>query len=161
MPLGITTSYAKMAAMVESLCWPQHVAQVAYFQALPLKMTNPLTGLVMNGGGGPALDGIALAQFPIIAGIILGSAGSAILLGEWRCHVRLPFRQYLSAFVGGILLALASRMTPACNVWHLLGGLPILGLQSLLFLAGLLPGAWLGGRLLTSVVLVSHETRSS
>ncbi|OQX20379.1 MAG: hypothetical protein BWK76_01390 [Desulfobulbaceae bacterium A2] len=152
-PLGITTSYAKMAAMGESLLLPQHVAGLPYFQATPLTMVNPLTGLTLRGGGGPALDGIALVQFPVIAGIVLGAAFSALSLGEWHLRFRLPPRQYVSAFAGGVLLALASRMTPACNVWHLLGGLPILALQSLLFLLGLLPGAWLGGRLLTAVVL--------
>lgn len=157
MPLGITTSYAKMAAMIENLLVPEHVAMTPYFQALPLKMVNPLTGLAMQGGGGPALDGISLAQFPVIIGIIIGAAASALILGEWHLRWRLPPRQYLSAFGGGILLALASRMSPACNVWHLLGGLPLLGLQSLLFLAGLLPGAWLGSRMLTRYVLQVNQ----
>jgi len=153
MPLGITTSYAKLAAMIEALPLPEHVARTAYFQAMPLTMVNPLTGLTLRGGGGPDLDGIALVQFPVIIGIVLGAGGSALSLGEWRPRFRLPPRQYLSAFVGGVLLALASRMTPACNVWHLLGGIPVLALQSLLFFVGLLPGAWLGGRILTTVVL--------
>jgi hypothetical protein len=39
-------------------------------------------------------------------------------------------------------------MASGCNVWHLLGGLPIMAIQSMLFLAGLIPGAWLGARLL-------------
>jgi uncharacterized membrane protein YfcA len=44
-------------------------------------------------------------------------------------------------------------MAPACNLWHLWGGLPILALQSLLFLAGMVPGAWIGSRLLTRLVV--------
>jgi hypothetical protein len=43
-------------------------------------------------------------------------------------------------------MALGSRMAQGCNVWHLLGGLPLFSLPSLLFLVGLFPGAWLGGR---------------
>jgi hypothetical protein len=54
---------------------------------------------------------------------------------------------------GGLLLGLAARMAPSCNVWHLWGGVPILAMQSLLFLAGLLPGAWIGARLLTRFVV--------
>ncbi len=153
LPMGVATPYAKIAAMIENLLAPEHVALTPYFQALPLKMVNPLTGLAMQGGGGPALDGFCLTQLPILVGIIIGAAASALLIGEWHLRWRLPPRQYLSAFGGGIIMALASRMSPGCNVWHLLGGLPILGLQSLLFLAGLLPGAWLGSRMLTRYVL--------
>ena len=89
----------------------------------------------------------------MIAGIILGGTLSATLLGEFTIYHQLPWRQYLSAAIGGVLMGLASRMAPACNVWHLLGGLPILAFTSLLFLAGMLPGAWIGGRILTKWVL--------
>jgi hypothetical protein len=44
-------------------------------------------------------------------------------------------------------------MAPSCNVWHLWGGVPILAMQSLLFLAGLLPGTWIGAHLLTRFVV--------
>jgi len=74
-------------------------------------------------------------------------------LGEFKIHARVPRSQYLSAFIGGILMGLASRMAPSCNIWHILGGLPVLAIQSILFIVGLMPGAWLGGRLLTGIVL--------
>jgi hypothetical protein len=44
-------------------------------------------------------------------------------------------------------------MTPGCNVWHLWGGLPLLTVQSILFVLGILPGAWLGGKILNQVLL--------
>ena len=66
-------------------------------------------------------------------------------------------RQYLSALAGGLIMGLAARMAPACNVWHLMGGLPVLAGESLLFAAGLLPGAWLGTRLLVGVVLRGRD----
>jgi len=50
-------------------------------------------------------------------------------------------------------MGVAARMAPACNVWHLLGGVPILAAQSILFVLGMVPGAWLGSRLLTRLVL--------
>ncbi|MFP5454421.1 MAG: YeeE/YedE thiosulfate transporter family protein, partial [Alphaproteobacteria bacterium] len=72
---------------------------------------------------------------------------------EWRPVWRLPLRQVLSAIGGGLLIGLAARMAPSCNVWHLWGGVPILALPSLLFVAGLLPGAWLGAHLLQRFVI--------
>jgi len=45
LPMGVATPYAKIAAMIENLLVPEHVALTPYFQALPLKMVNPLTGL--------------------------------------------------------------------------------------------------------------------
>jgi len=165
MPLGITTAYAKVAAQVEYLLWPAHVETTAFFQALPLDYIAPLGKVHLRGGAGPAFDGIAAIQYPLLIGITGGAAFSALLLNEWRLTPWPPRRQLLGAFSGGIIMALGSRITPGCNVWHLWGGLPIFALQSLLFLGGLLPGAWLGGLLLTRFVLpatvpmkgVAHE----
>lgn len=147
MPMGVTTSYAKAAAFIEEIIAPGHVAQVSYFTAQPIHYTLPFGGPQMAGGGGPVLDVVALIQFPLIVGIILGALISALLLGEFHPRWRMPRRQVLMVFAGGVIMALGSRMTPGCNVWHLMGGVPLLTMQSLLFLAGLLPGAWLGGRL--------------
>jgi hypothetical protein len=56
------------------------------------------------------------------------------------------------AAAGGLLMGLASRMAPTCNVWHLLGGLPILAASSILFFIGMLGGAFLGGILLARLL---------
>jgi uncharacterized membrane protein YedE/YeeE len=153
MPLGITTAYAKLGATVESWLWPAHVQGLAYFRQQGLVYQPPFATEVIRGGAGPGWDAIAAIQYPLIIGVVLGAAFSALRVGEWRLHYRIPGRQYLSALVGGVIVGAASRMAPACNVWHLWGGLPILALQSLLFLAGLLPGAWVGSRLLTRFVV--------
>ncbi len=153
MPLGITTAYAKMAAYIESIFSSVHVSDLAFFKLHPLKYLQPLTGMPLVGGPGPHLDAIAMIQFPLILGIVLGSTLSSVILKEFRIYAKAPLRQYLSAAFGGIVMGLASRMSPACNIWHLMGGLPILAAQSLLFLAGLLPGAWLGSLLLSRVVI--------
>jgi hypothetical protein len=153
MPLGITTSYAKLGATVEALFWPDHVTGLAYFQALGLNYTPPFATEPVSGGAGPQLDAIAAIQYPLIVGIILGAAVSALLVREWRLHWRIPPRHYVSALLGGLLLGAGARMVPGCNIWHLWGGLPILAVQSLLFLLGILPGAWLGGKLLTRYVV--------
>jgi hypothetical protein len=153
MPMGITTSYAKLGAAIESLIAPQHVENLAYFSLQPLNYTPPFSDHAILGGPGPSLDAVAAIQYPLILGILGGALVSALRLGEWRMQWRLPRRQLLSALGGGLLLGLAARMAPSCNVWHLWGGVPILALQSLLFLAGLLPGAWVGARLLTRFVV--------
>jgi uncharacterized membrane protein YedE/YeeE len=153
MPLGITSSYAKIAGYLESLFFGKHVLANAYFQAVPLDCTQPVTGARIRGGGGPRFDAIAAIQFPLVAGIVLGSAAAARSVGELRMRFQAPGRQLASALAGGILMGLASRMAPTCNVWHLLGGIPILAASSILFLAGLLPGAWAGSILFTSFVV--------
>lgn len=148
MPMGVTTSYAKVAAFFEGLVAPGHVQQVSYFSAQPIRYTLPYGGPQLSGGAGAQFDVVALIQFPLIAGIVLGAAVSAVRLGEFQRYWRLSWQQAIMVFCGGMIMALGSRMTPGCNVWHLLGGLPLLTLQSLLFLVGLLPGSWIGGQLL-------------
>ena len=153
MPLGITTSYAKIGAYIEGAVLPEHAASLAYFRTQSLSYQPPVGDLTLSGGAGPGLDAIAAIQWPLILGIILGAACSAALLGELRIYWRVPPRQWLSALIGGMVMGAAARMAPACNVWHLLGGVPILAVQSILFVAGILPGAWLGTWLLTRLVL--------
>ena len=153
MPLGITTGFAKIAGYLESVICSTHLLGLAYFKTLPLDYRLPMSGRRLLGGPGPQLDAIALIQLPVIIGIVLGGTLSAGLLKEFRLQVKLPWRQYLSAAAGGVVMGLASRMASGCNIWHLLGGLPILAAQSVLFLAGLLPGAWIGSLLVSRVVI--------
>jgi uncharacterized protein len=153
MPLGITTSYAKLGSLLEGLFWPEHVAQLAYFKAQPLAYIPPFGSEILRGGAGPAFDALAAIQYPLIAGIILGGTLSALLIGELHLHYRIVPRQYVSALLGGVLLGMAARMVPGCNIWHLWGGLPVLAGQSLLFLLGILPGTWIGSQLLSRFVI--------
>ncbi len=157
MPVGITTAYAKIGAYLERLIFQDHVAALSYFNATPLTYVPPFATGPVTGGAGPRFDAIAAIQFPLIFGIVSGGMVSSLMLGEFRFYYRIPARQYLSAFAGGAIMGTASRMVPGCNVWHLFGGLPIFALQSILFLLGLLPGAWLGSRLLAKWVVKSNS----
>jgi uncharacterized membrane protein YedE/YeeE len=152
-PFGMTTSYLKWVAGLEQSLNPEHVASMAIFTNESVQMSLPFSATFLRGGAGPALDAVALMQYPLIAGIILGAAFSAWRLREWSWRGQVPLRQLLAAFAGGLLMAFGSRLTPGCNVWHLWGGLPIFALQSILFIVGLLPGAWLGSRFITLIVL--------
>ena len=153
MPLGITTAYAKMGAYLENASFPAHMAGLAYFQAITLDYISPVGNIHLVGGPGWRFDAIAAVQFPLVFGIVAGGTLSALLLGEFKIYFRIPFRQCLSALAGGTIMGMASRMAPACNIWHLFGGLPILAGQSVLFLSGLLAGAWLGSRILVKWVV--------
>ena len=161
MPMGVTTAYTKMGAMAENALFPAHAASLEFFSAQQLSCRNPLTGYPLTGGPGPAWDGIAIVQFPLLAGVVLGGTLSALLLGESAVNGVVPRRQYLSVLAGGMLMGLASRMAPACNVWHFLGGLPVFALASMVFLAGVLPGAWLGGRILVAWILDGERPAGS
>ena len=153
MPIGITSSYAKDGALYEQLLIPEHVASLDYFQGRGFEYLLPIGNQTLQAGAGPFWDGLALVQFPLILGIVIGSALSAVNMGKFNWRFDIPRCQLFSALVGGIIMGLAARMSPACNVWHLLGGLPLLSLQSILFTLGLLPGAWIGTLVLTSYVL--------
>lgn len=157
MPLGITTAYSKFAAYAESIFFPVHVESLSYLKIVSLNYKQPLTGEVLKGGPGPVFDAISIIQIPLIIGIVSGSAFSAYSLKEFRPCFRIPWIQFVSAFAGGVIMGLASRMAPACNVWHLMGGLPIFAVQSILFVIGLLPGAWLGSLVLVNVVMKNSE----
>jgi len=152
MPMGVTSSFTKIAGFIESVFWKSHFDQLVYYQGMPLSYFHRETASVLTGGPGPSYDALAAIQIPLIIGIVAGSAISAALLGELRIYYRVPARQYALAGGGGIMMGLASRLAPTCNVWHLLGGLPILSASSLLFFLGLLPGAWLGGMFLVRVL---------
>lgn len=152
-PLGVTTTYAKAVAALEALVAPAHAGAVAYFRMGPFGYVHPWSGLRLAGGPGPHWDGVSLLQVPVIAGIFLGAAASALSLGELRPRWRLPRAQAASALVGGVLMALGSRVGAGCNLWHVFGGLPVLATTSLLFTAGLFPGAWLGGKILVKSVM--------
>jgi hypothetical protein len=151
MPMGITTSYAKAAAWLESCVMPRHYEGLAFFKAAPLDCVLP-TGCRLRGGPGAALDGIALIQFPLIGGILAGSFLSAVSLREFRIRFRVPPIQVASGLAGGVVMGIASRMAPGCNVWHVMGGLPIFSVPSILFVLGLFPGAWIGSALIKRLV---------
>jgi hypothetical protein len=153
MPMGVTSTFTKIAGWAEGLLLPEHYRGLALYAGVPLNFVHGLTGPApLTGGPGPVYDALAAIQVPLIIGIVAGSAVSAALLGELRWSWRVPVRQYALAAGGGILMGLASRLAPTCNVWHLLGGLPLLAASSMLFLLGMLGGAWIGGLLVVRLL---------
>ena len=160
-PMGVTTSYAKGAALLESWVIPGHLANLPYFTTTPVHYALPIDGLLRSGGAGPQFDIVTIVQTPLILGIVGGAWLSARLLGEFRVIWKVPFTQAIMVFCGGIIMALGARMSPGCNVWHLWGGIPLLTIQSLLFVVGLVPGAWLGGVVLQRVLISATPLKRS
>ncbi|MHB8846283.1 MAG: YeeE/YedE thiosulfate transporter family protein [Nitrospirota bacterium] len=153
MPLGVTSSFTKAAGWIGRMLHEGHFAALSFYAGVPLNFVHRLIGPTpLTGGPGPVYDALAAIQVPLIIGIAAGSALSAALLGELHFVYRVPGRQYAMAAAGGLLMGLASRLAPTCNVWHLLGGLPILAASSILFLFGMLGGAWVGGLFLVRLL---------
>ena len=152
-PLGITTGIAKMGGYLEHLVAPGHLAALPFFSEEPLSYLHPFTGERLTGGAGPRFDAVTAIQFPLMGGIIAGGALSAVALKEFRRFRPPPLLQGVAALAGGILMGVGSRMAAGCNIWHIIAGLPLLALQSILFTLGLVPGAWLGSRILVRIVI--------
>ncbi|MBE0500516.1 MAG: YeeE/YedE family protein [Desulfuromonadales bacterium] len=152
-PFGVTTSYLKFAATVEKLLLPQHFSTLSLFNTQPLVYLLPLSQERLTGGAGPAWDAFAVLQYPLIAGIILGAVWSSAWLKEWSWRGHFPLSQVVTVFSGGIIMAFGSRIADGCNIWHIWGGVPIFAIQSLLFVFGLFPGAWLGSLVIKQVIL--------
>lgn len=153
MPLGITTSYAKLGSSIEAVFAAQHVYSLPYFTGTPLNYVPPFTNTAITGGAGPKLDAVAAIQYPLVIFITLGATLSAVILKEFKIHYRLPIKQYATVLAGGFLLGLAARMVPGCNIWHLWGGVPILSMQSLIYGIALIPGTWLGSKFLAKYII--------
>ena len=152
-PIGVTTSYAKMSSYFVHLLSPDAYGAMPVFTNPVIDYHNPFTDGRITSTMGYTLDGISLVQLPVIAGIIAGSALSAVSLGEFRPRFRVPARHYLSAVAGGILLAYSSRISLGCNIWHLAGGIPVLAWGGFLFLSGIFTGAWIGSFIMKRVVI--------
>ena len=153
LPMGVTTSNAKFGGMLVKQFAPDIYESNWFFNIQSFSYQSPLGGERLIGGPGANLDAVALVQFPLIIGIVAGAAISAIGLGEWKLHLRLPWPQAVSALLGGAIMGLSSRMAPSCNLWHLYGGLPILGLESILFLSGMVAGSWIGALIMSRLIL--------
>lgn len=150
-PFGISTAYAKIGAFMQFLVAPGHTGQLAYF--IDPSLTVPTADGVLTGGAGPRVDLIFITELMLLLGIIAGSFINAVALREFRFHGPPPKWQGIASFGGGILIALGARIAGGCNIKFVLGGLPLFSFQAMLFVVGMLVGAWLGARLLPIIIL--------
>lgn len=88
-------------------------------------------------------------------GTVLGAFLAALFSNEFRIR-RIPsWRNVFSVFTGGILMGYGARIAMGCTMGALVNGISSMSLHGYLFLPALLAGAWLGTKLLTSLVISS------
>lgn len=151
-PMGITTAYAKVGAYVKIYFFPVRVSELAYFNQNHI--TAVVSGTVVSGGAGPRMDIISYTELALMIGIVAGAFFTALLLGEFRIRGLPPKRQLASAFVGGALMGFGARIASGCNLKFVLGALPLLSIQGMVFVAAMIVGAYLGAKLIKRFVIV-------
>ncbi|MEJ2685488.1 MAG: YeeE/YedE family protein [Candidatus Sulfobium sp.] len=149
-PLAVNMGFEKLSGILSATLLPSVGEKIPYFHLYSPRL---LYGGIMDGGAGPAIDSIAISQLPLMAGIAGGSFISSLRLGEFRIKRLPPARQAFSAFTGGMLMAVGAFMAGGCNLWHIIGGLPVLALQSIVFVFGVAGGSYLGTAFLKKQVL--------
>ncbi len=149
-PLAVGMGYAKLSGIVGGLFLPSLTGKLEFFHTEAPRL---LYGRIMDGGAGPAFDSVALTQFSLMAGVVGGSFISSFKLGEFRITRMPPGRQAFSAFLGGMLMAAGALMAGGCNLWHLIGGVPLFALQSMVFALGIAGGSFLGAVFIRRAVI--------
>jgi uncharacterized membrane protein YedE/YeeE len=78
----------------------------------------------------------------LVIGIIVGALIASLIAGEFK--IRWPgWKMVLQTLVGGLLMGFGAVTSAGCNVTHILSGLPMLSLGSLLGSIAIVIGAWL------------------
>ncbi len=149
-PLSVTKGYANLSARIEGLFSPRHMDNLPFFKEDSLRF---FYGTTIKESVGSDINSLTITQIPLIVGIVLGSFFSSARLKEFKISDLPPWRQIFSAIVGGIMMAIGALMAGGCNLWHIIGGLPVFALQSILFVCGITLGAYMGSHILKRVVI--------
>lgn len=80
-------------------------------------------------------------------GVAVGALMAALLSREFKIRAEAP-SNYLLAAIGGVLMGFGTVITPPCNVGGFFSATMALSLSGPVMAAGLLAGAYVGGRLL-------------
>ncbi len=80
-------------------------------------------------------------------GIILGAGLAAALAGKFAPKVAVPFRSFVAAAIGGVLMGYGARLSFGCNIGALFSGIASGSLHAWLWFAAAFAGSALGVRL--------------
>lgn len=64
-----------------------------------------------------------------------------------------PKKHAISAFLGGMLLAYGARIAGGCNLKFIVGAVPLLSIQGIVFVAGMVIGSYFGTRAIKKLFL--------
>lgn len=132
---GITTGESKIGGLVWASAIDPGIARTLYYREFPL--ASPLTDPSQS----------------IVFGILLGSLIASLSLGEFGIRHIPNAWMALQAVVGGFLLGYGARLALGCNIGNFLSAWASAGLNALSFTAGMLPGIWVGSKLVERVFL--------
>ena len=77
----------------------------------------------------------------LVIGVVIGAAIAALIAGEFK--LRAPdARRLLQQFIGGIIMGVGAVIGTACNIGHILSGIPQLALSSILGGTFIILGCW-------------------
>ena len=77
-----------------------------------------------------------------VLGVVLGAAIAALIAKEFAIRAPAP-KVLLQTFAGGFLMAFGAVTSSGCNVGHILSGVPMLSLGSIVGGISIILGAWL------------------
>jgi uncharacterized membrane protein YedE/YeeE len=77
----------------------------------------------------------------LVIGVVVGAAIAAVIAGEFK--LRAPdAKRLLQQFIGGLIMGIGAVIGTACNIGHILSGIPQLSLGSVLGGAFIILGCW-------------------
>ena len=77
----------------------------------------------------------------LVIGVVIGAAIAALIAGEFK--LRAPdARRLVQQFIGGIIMGVGAVIGTACNIGHILSGIPQLALSSILGGTFIILGCW-------------------
>jgi uncharacterized membrane protein YedE/YeeE len=77
----------------------------------------------------------------LVIGVVIGAAIAAVIAGEFK--LRAPdAKRLLQQFIGGLIMGIGAVIGTACNIGHILSGIPQLALSSILGGAFIVLGCW-------------------
>jgi len=137
------SSLAAPAVLGGSALGLLNTAQMAI--AVPWTAGYPLAMIPSVARSAPTVSLATIAPLLALnAGVILGATLSSLLQKEFRLTWPSKRGDLLVALLGGVLMGWGIQAAHGCNIGGLFSALPSLAVSGWLYLAGILPGAWLG-----------------